>query len=246
MDIPAVSTMFRAIVSGSDDSDKVPLGGAAGRKLLEQELDKPIYQERHSFLRELIDKLMELFSGSRFNPDLPSFNWVVVAVTVAVLVVGITLLLTSSSWRAHGAADTRKTKDSVVFDDNRSAIQYLAAAKAAVGREDFSTAFLEQFRHLLKACEGEGKLIITPGLTAFEGSQKLSQVAPLFSAELDWAAGQFNASRFGHRQVLLAHYERLRALDEALERQIKTNSQPMFPSAKGNLVVAPATVGVGS
>lgn len=221
-----------AVFPTDDSSNDTPLGGAAGRELLERELEKPVYQERHSVLKGLISKLMELFSGAHFNPDLPSFNWIVVALLIAVMAAVATLLLTNSSWRIHAPAAGKKPKDSVVFDDNRSAIQYLAAARAAVGREDFSVAFLEQFRHLMKMCEGEGKLVIPPGLTAVEASQKLSRIAPNFEVDLNWAAAQFNALRFGHRQASLADFQRMRILDENLERQIKSHSPLSHPSAQ--------------
>lgn len=250
MFVPTFSAVLRAVFSNDDGSSDVPLSGKAGRELLERELEKPVYQERHSVLREIFGKLMDLFSGAHFNPSLPSFNWFLVALLVAVLVVGITLLLTNSSWRAHAPTVGKKAKDSVVFDDNRSAIQYLAAACAAVGREDFAVAFLEQFRHLMKMCEGEGKLVITPGLTAVEGSKILTRIAPNFAADLDWAAGQFNALRFGHHQGRPEDFERLRVLDESLEHQIKTHSPLSHPSAQLNPAltsgVAPALSGVAS
>lgn len=223
-----VCTVFPTDDSASD----APLGGAAGRELLERELEKPIYQEHHSILKGLISQLIELFSGAHFNPDLPSFNWIVVALLIAVMAAVATLLLTNSSWRIHAPTTGKKPKDSVVFDDNRSAIQYLAAARAAVGREDFSVAFLEQFRHLMKMCEGEGKLVIPPGLTAVEASQKLTRIAPNFGVDLNWAATQFNALRFGHRQALPADFHRIRILDENLERQIKSHSPLAHPSAQ--------------
>lgn len=238
--------VLRAVFSNDDGSVDTPLSGKAGRKLLERELEKPVYQERRSVLHEIVEKLLDLFSGAHFNPSLPSFNWFLVALLVAVLVVGITLLLTNNSWRAHAPTVGKKTKDSVVFDDNRSAIQYLAAARAAVGREDFSVAFLEQFRHLMKMCEGEGKLVITPGLTAMEGSKILTRIAPNFAADLDWAAGQFNALRFGHHQGRPEDFERLRGLDESLEHQIKTHSPLSHPSAQLHPPTPTTLAGVAS
>lgn len=218
------------VVWAGDETDRTPLGGAAGQQLLKHELEKPVYQEHHSVFRRVIEKLVELFSAKHFNPHLPSLNWIIVAIVLVVLVLGITLLLTNGSWRGHHVKSGQKTADSVVFEDNRGAIQYLAAAKAALGREDFATAFLEQFRHLLMAGANQGAITITPGMTACEGSRKLTQAATNFASELDWAATMFNASRFGHYQVSHENYLRLHALDQALEQQFKNHPPQSHPA----------------
>lgn len=214
-----------------DGSDSAPLDGEVGRELLQRELEKPQYRERTSFLEALLNKLFDLLSGANLNPNLPSINWVIVAFLVALLVIVITLILTNESWRVHSLPSKRKRADSVVFEDDRTAVQYLAAAKAAVSREDFATAFLELFRHMLKNCEGEGVLTVNPGLTAWEASQKLTRVAKEMAAELTWAADQFNAFRFGHHEARPEDYERLRSVNDTLDRQIKSHSPQAHPAA---------------
>lgn len=194
----------------SDVSDR------EGRDTLEKELSKPIYQERPSLLKKIWEWFADNFSSANVNPVLPSWLWLIAALIVALLVI-IIMILFSGNWKFREQIKPTLTEEAAVFEDNRNAVQYLAAAKNALSRGDYSTAFLEQFRHLLRLCEANELLVITPGLTAGEGSTALSRVIPSESEELSWAASVFNALRYGRRQSDNTQVQRLIALDSRLE-----------------------------
>lgn len=204
------------------------LGGASGhlplaqlsddtaRDLLEKELSKPIYQERPSLLGRFLDWLQKNFFGLKLDPEVASLQWLVVALIVTVLVILIVILFTGS-WRLKDNSKPKLTGEAAVFEDNRTAVQYLAAAKNALSREDYATAFLEQFRHLLRLSAANNLLVITPGLTATEGTSGLARSVPAEVEDLSWAADTFNALRFGHREANLEQVQRLISLDSRVE-----------------------------
>lgn len=200
-----------------------------GRETLEEELSKPIYQERPSLLKKIVEWFADNFSSANVNPVLPSWLWLIAALVVAMLVI-IIMILFSGNWKFREQVKPTLTDDAAVFEDNRSAVQYLAAAKNALSRGDYSTAFLEQFRHLLRLCEANELLVITPGLTAGEGSAALSRVIPSESEELAWAAGVFNALRYGRRQSDNTQVQRLIALDSRLDSFVSHSRTRVNPT----------------
>lgn len=203
-----------------------------GRDTLEKELSKPIYQERPSLLKKIVEWFADTFSSTSVNPVLPSWLWLIAALVVALLVI-IIMILFSGNWKFREQIKPILADDAAVFEDNRSAVQYLAAAQNALSRGDYSTAFLEQFRHLLRLCEANELLVITPGLTAGEGSAALSQAVPAQSEELSWAASVFNALRYGRRQADNAQVQRLLALDSRLDSFVS------HTHARGDSTVSP-------
>lgn len=194
-----------------------------GRDALEEELSKPVYQERPSLLKKILEWFADTFSSTSVNPVLPSWLWLIAALVVALLVIIIMILFTGN-WKFGEQIKPALADEAAVFEDNRSAVQYLAAAQNALARGDYSTAFLEQFRHLLRLCEANELLVITPGLTAGEGSTALSQAVPAESEELAWAANVFNALRYGRRKSDTAQVQRLISLDSRLESFVSNRS----------------------
>lgn len=204
-----------------------------GRDKLEDELSKPVYQERPSLLKKILEWFADNFSSANVNPILPSWLWLSAALIVAVLVIVIMILFTGN-WKFHEQIKPTLADEAAVFEDDRNAVQYLAAAKNALSRGDHSTAFLEQFRHLLRLCEANELLVITPGLTAGEGSAALSRAVPAESEELSWAASVFNALRYGRRQSDNAQVQRLISLDSRLDSFVSNRSH-----ARGGVAVLP-------
>ena len=194
-----------------------------GRDTLEEELSKPVYQERPSLLKKILEWFADTFSSTSVNPVLPSWLWLIAALVVALLVIIIMILFTGN-WKFGEQIKPTLADEAAVFEDNRSAVQYLAAAQNALARGDYSTAFLEQFRHLLRLCEANELLVITPGLTAGEGSTALRQAVPAESEELAWAANVFNALRYGRRKSDTAQVQRLISLDSRLESFVSNRS----------------------
>lgn len=210
-----------------------------GRETLQEELSKPIYQERPSLLKKIWEWFAEFFSSANVNPVLPSWLWLIAALVVAMLVI-IIMILFSGNWKFREQVKPTLTDDAAVFEDNRSAVQYLAAAKNALSRGDYSTAFLEQFRHLLRLCEANELLVITPGLTAGEGSAALSRVIPSESEELAWAGSVFNALRYGRRQSDNTQVQRLIALDSRLDSFVSHSRTRVNPTDSPRDALVPA------
>ena len=206
-----------------------------GRDALQDELSKPVYQERPSLLKKIWEWFLDNFASSDLNPSLPSWLWLIAALVVALLVIVI-IILFSGNWKLREHIKPSLGDDSAVFEDNRSAVQYLAASKNALSRGDYSTAFLEQFRHLLRLCEANELLTVTPGLTAGEATRALSRAVPVEAEELSWAANVFNALRFGRRQADNAQVQKLIALDSRLEHcaSVKPESSRNAPHATGD------------
>lgn len=188
-----------------------------GRRLLREELKKSIYHKQKSWLQTLWEKISDSLPQPSSTLEHPSLLWVATALLVVVCVIVVLLLVTGLPRRDRKAV-TQASPDSVVFDDNRSAIQYLAAAKGALERNDFTTAFLEHFRHLLKRCETQGLLYITPGMTALEGTNLLAEKSPACREQLNWAALTFNSLKYGRRDTTRDQVQRLIALASFFEK----------------------------
>lgn len=213
------------------EDGSLDLTGEQGRDLLHQELQKPVYQDRPSLIEIILKQLNETFNQATYDTNLPPFGWIVAAVVVVSLVALVMLLLPGNRY----VPNLRKpsgTPDSVVFDDQRSAIQYLAAAKNALSREDYTTAFLEQFRHLLRLCETNGLLLVPPGLTALEATRSLGRTFSDYDSELQWSAQTFNALRYGRRKTDPDQIKRLQELDSRIEAAIPTGFSASFAGAK--------------
>ncbi len=188
-----------------------------GRRLLQEELSRDVYHKPGSVLQMLWEKFISQFNMPEAGITGLNLSWLLVAVVVIALAAVILSILGSREHRRNAIVSSAP-QNAPVFDDQRTAVQYLAAVHNALNHEDFTTAFLEQFRHVIKQAETFKVLQITPGLTAIEASDSLIKAYPHFHEDLLWAAQLFNALRYGHLRGDKASFQRLANLDQSIEQ----------------------------
>ncbi|MGC5628422.1 DUF4129 domain-containing protein [Georgenia sp. Z1344] len=185
------------------------------------ELSRRMYDTSPGLLSRVLDSIGDALrsllegitsGGSSVSPSLLPF--VVVGAILAVVVIALVLA---------GPVRTRMrpqvpTASGVLFEDERGSRDLRAAADEAARAGDYSLAVIERFRAIVRALDERALIEDRPGLTAHEAAGLGSRAVPGLADELTWGARLFDAVRYGDTTAAHDDDERLRALDDAVQR----------------------------
>ncbi|WP_378147414.1 DUF4129 domain-containing protein [Cnuibacter sp. UC19_7] len=189
-----------------------------GRQWLLDELSKPEYQaarptwfdQASKAFGDWLDSL-QVPGGPGFGPLIPLVIVLIVAalIVVAFLVFGRPRLNRKSSL---------KTTELFGADDTRSAAEIRAAARRAASAGDWPTAIEEQYRAIARALAERTVVLSAPGTTAQDFAGRAGRSFPASADVLRLGARAFDEVRYLDQPGSREGYERLVALDGALER----------------------------
>jgi hypothetical protein len=212
-----------------------PIGRVPAQRLAQHELAKPAYHQT-SFLGRIWNAvsgfLDRLFTDA--SQATPGGWWTLVAL-VAVVVVLIVVIVA----RLGPVAGSGRRRTSALHDPDgrpRTARRLREESAAAAAQGDYATAVLQRLRAIATGCEERRVLVPDAGRTADEFAALAGARFPAQAAELRSAAAEFDHVRYGGGTGTAAAYERLRTLDEALDR--------LSPAAAGTLASATANTAV--
>ncbi|WP_398860256.1 DUF4129 domain-containing protein [Streptomyces chengmaiensis] len=215
----AVSTGDRATArallrAGDDvpvDTPRVP-----AREAAERELSRPMYHEDDpNLLQRAIDRFWE-WVGGLF--DTASDAAPGGALGVAVIVLAVLALIAALWWRLGTPRRTAATADALFDDRPRSAAEHRTAAEEHAAAGQWNDAVQERMRAMVRALEERALLDPRPGRTADEAAAEAGRSLPDHADRLCVAAREFDDVTYGGRTADRQAYQRLRDLDQELER----------------------------
>jgi hypothetical protein len=198
--------------AGALRADDIPLtpDPETARAWIEQELAKPRYQRGESladrFAQWLSDMLERLLTTSG-NGGVPVWGYVVGALFLATVVV-----LAVRFWAPALRQGKGRKEQGVLDDDFRTADAMDSAAGAAARRGDWSLAFLERYRSIVRRSEERVIIDDRAGRTALEAARDIGAALPDFDMELLAAGQTFSAVLYGHGQASEADFASVTAL----------------------------------
>lgn len=197
------------------------------RRLLDEELAKSRYQqggagtETPQWLRDLyrwFQRLLESLGGEGTVPV-----WIVVLVVVGIAVIVVAFLLFGVP-RLRARSRLQHASDELFeADDLRDASAMRRDADAAARAGRWAEAIAERFRAIARSLHERTLVTTVPGSTAHDVARRSAVPLPAHAAAMEAAAHDFDAVRYlgdpGDRE----RYERLVALDAAVQA-----SRPLF------------------
>ncbi|MFG3494489.1 DUF4129 domain-containing protein [Streptomyces sp. NPDC047928] len=198
-------------------SDDVPVDipRVPAREAAERELSDPMYGENdpgffQRALERVWDWLGELFASASGATPGGTLGLVVVVLLIVAVIAALWWRL-GTPQRALGGSDS-------LFDEGpRSAADHRAAAERHAAADRWNQAVQERMRGIVRALEERTVLDPRPGRTADEAAAEAGRHLPAHAGELRAAARTFDDVTYGGRTADQRAYQRLKALDAALE-----------------------------
>jgi hypothetical protein len=193
------------------------------RRLLQDELEKARYQQQESgraetpeWLKAIYRWFENLLNSLGGEGTVPGWIVLLVIVVVAVLVV---LFLVFGVPRLRARSGIRSTGEELFeADDHRDAAAMRRDADAAARAGRFDAAIAERFRAIARSLHERTLVTTVPGSTAHDVARRAAAPLPEHAEALERAAADFDAVRYlgdpGDRE----RYERMTALDAAVQR----------------------------
>jgi Domain of unknown function (DUF4129) len=202
-----------AIVSIVRAQPPIDIGRDDARKLAQDELSKPDYQQLQPSLWQrftswLSDHLNRLIDSSHHG-----LNGLWAGLVLAIIIVAVVLLVL----RALGKPVRSRYSAPQVFGDatmTAAAHRALADTHAAAGRWD--DAVIERMRAVVRELEERGYIDVRPGRTADEAANDAGRVLPLLANDLRAGARTFDDICYGKLPAASNHDAQLQALDNAV------------------------------
>ncbi|PZQ89745.1 MAG: DUF4129 domain-containing protein [Leifsonia xyli] len=207
------------------------------RRLLQQELEKSRYQEQQSsnetpeWLRKLYEWFNDLINSLSGEGSVPA--WVVVLVIVGIAIVVVAFLLFGVP-RLRARSSLARGDELFEADDHRDAAAMRRDADAAARAGRWREAIAERFRAIARALHERTLVTTVPGSTAHDVARRAAGPLPEHAASLEQAATDFDAVRYLDDPGDRERYERLVALDTAIQ-----HTRPRLDAAE----LAPVTAG---
>jgi hypothetical protein len=201
------------------------------RRLLEDELAKSRYQqgspaETPQWLEDLYDWFRRMLDSLGGEGTVP--GWIVVLVIVGIAVVVVAFLVFGVP-RLRARSGVRGTGDELFeADDHRDAATMRRDADAAARAGRFGDAIAERFRAIARSLHERTLVTTVPGSTAHDVARRAAIPLPEHGAALDLAAHDFDAVRYLGDPGDRDRYERLVALDTAVQRT-RPQLEPVGP-----------------
>lgn len=170
------------------------------RRWAEEELSREAYNPNPGNIFTRIGEWIMDFLGGLFSGQVGNSNPLVTALILIFVVLAVILtLLYASRVRRVRRVTTARTSHAL-FDDARPSAELLSDARAALARGDFSAAFLDGYRAIIRSLDERVLIDDRPGLTAQEASGLALTPFPDFAPTWSWAATTFDAVCYGtHR-----------------------------------------------
>lgn len=191
-----------------------------GREWLLQELANAEYERaRPNPLEVWLGQVWEWFTSLFKVPEGSPFAINPLAILILLLIIGGVIALVF--WGRPRAVAARRAKPGSVFldDDERTVQELRAAARAAAAANDWNLAITEQFRAISRSLSDRTVIALRPGTTAQGVARAAAGAFPDDAAALGGAANLFDAVRYLGAAGDASGYERVRELDERLERR---------------------------
>jgi hypothetical protein len=212
-----------------------PVGRVQAQRLAQHELSKPVYHHT-----SLLSRALNAVSGfldrifSDASQATPGGWWTLVAL-IAVIVAVIAVIVV----RLGPVAGSGRRRTSALRDPDgrpRTARRLREESATAAAEGDYATAILQRLRAIATGCEERRVLVPDAGRTADEFAALAGARFPAHAAGLRVAVAEFDHVRYGGGSGTLDAYERLRTLDETLDR--------LSPATVGTLASATASTAV--
>jgi hypothetical protein len=208
-----------------------PIGRVPAQRLAQHELSKPVYHHT-----SLLSRVLNAVSGfldrifSDASQATPGGWWTLVAL-IAIVVAVVAVIVA----RLGPVAGSGRRRTSALRDPDgppRTARRLREESATAAAEGDYTTAILQRLRAIATGCEERRVLVPDAGRTADEFAALAGARFPAHAAELRAAVAEFDRVRYGGGSGTLNAYERLRTLDETLDR--------LSPATAGTLASATA------
>ncbi|OII69034.1 DUF4129 domain-containing protein [Streptomyces sp. CC77] len=217
---------LRVLVRAQGDGIPVDVPRVPAREAAERELSRPIYgKDEPNILIRALDAFWE-WLGNVFETASSAAPGGLLGIVVIVLVVAA--LVAALWWRLGTPSRVAGAADALFEDAPRTASDHRAAAErhAAAGR--WNHAVQERMRALVRSLEERTVLDARPGRTADEAAAEAGRALPGHDDDLRAAAGEFDAVTYGGRTADQGAYQRVKDLDQAVER-----AKPLWDSVVG-------------
>jgi hypothetical protein len=214
-----------------------PVGRVPAQRLAQHELSKPVYHQT-SFPGRVLNAvsgfLDRIFSDA--SQAMPGGWWTLVALVAVVVVVIAVIFARLGPLAGSGRRRTSELRDPGGRPRTARRLREESAAAAATG--DYATAVLQRLRAIATGCEERRVLVPDAGRTADEFAALAGARFPGHAAELRAAVAEFDHVRYGGGTGGPVAYERLRTLDETLDRLSPPTAATLATAAANPAVTA--------
>ena len=191
-------------------------GAEEAQRAAREELERAIYHQEPGLISRFFDwvtrHLTDIFSGG-FTGAGSLLPFLILAVLLAL---GLVAIMFASRVRSDRRASVRRGASSAVFVDDADSRTLAERARRAAAAGDYTLAFLEQFRALIRAADERALIEDRPGLTAQEAAALLGAVLPGHARAIRTQAGIFDAGTYGATVLSAQHFAALAELSAAV------------------------------
>jgi hypothetical protein len=179
------------------------------RRLLSEELSKPIYTDVQNWLWDQLEKLLEWLNNAPDPNTTPLSGgqglWIGFGLAAVVAVV---------VWALMGPLRTERRRRPELFgDEELSSSDLRATASELAASGQWGPAVIELFRAMIRSLSERAIIEEFPGMTADEAGALAAVRLPDLAAGFTQAANGFDAIAYGHQDGSAEQYEQLAALD---------------------------------
>lgn len=203
------------------------------RRAAREELDKAIYHHEPGMvmraLRWIGEKLSQLFDVSPSSTS-PMFSVAVLAIVLVALVLSIVFF---RRIRGQAAARSDRRGSARLFEDDADSSTLVSRAHNYAASGNFTEAFREQFRALIRYADERALIADRPGMTAQEAARDLGALDSEYGRSLHAQADLFDAASYG--DVLLGEqaYQALIRLIDLIKPRLATLAPQVEVSDEG-------------
>ena len=189
-------------------------GAEEARRWAAEELSQPEYRDAAPpWVETLWEDFLDWLSSLDGSPDpastVPS---PVIGLVIAVIIIAAVII-------AKPRLNHRERQVKEVFGTESvlAAADYRRRAESSAAAGRWADAVVDRFRALVRSAEDRTILDPQPGRTADEVARDLALPFSTEAQRLGWAAGTFDAIRYGNRAADGGDYRAMAGLDNALE-----------------------------
>lgn len=198
-------------------SPLVPDGDEA-RRWAEQELSDPVYREAEPTAFDRLARAVVDFLGDLFSSDLGMLSGPWLAVMVAAVILAVAVIAIAIWGVPRLSARSRGRAGLFDEDDALTAAELRLAAESAAARDDWDSAIVLRTRAIARGLAERTVVEVEPGATVHRFAGAATAAFPGEREGLDAVADDFDDVRYLRRPGTAEAYDRVRGLDERLQR----------------------------